>query len=82
MMLSSDEKNLLRTRLKLSERQIEIVGCLLDGIDSTSQIARRLGIAAPTVKLYLAIIYDKTDARSRLQLALLALRTIGRLAPP
>ncbi len=79
MILTEQERILLRGRLNLSKRQAQIVELLMGGIDDTNEIATRLNISPHTVKLYLAMVYDKTNARSRLQLALLGLRGIGRL---
>ena len=81
MKLTDEEKTLLRKRLNLSERQAQVVENLLQGVEDTREIARRLGIAPATVKTVLHAIYMKTRTSSRLELALAALEELGRLEP-
>ena len=79
MKLNANEKNLLRTRLNLSERQAQIVELLLEGIDDTEEIAHALGISPNTVKAVLRMIYAKSGRSTRAQLILLGLDALGRL---
>lgn len=51
-------------RLSLSPRESEVIVFLADGL-SNKEIARRIGIAEGTVKIYRKNIYRKLDVRSR-----------------
>jgi DNA-binding CsgD family transcriptional regulator len=55
-----------------TERQGQIFACLVQGLE-TKEIARRLGIAAPTVKVHLAAMYRSTGATSRTHLVAIVL---------
>ena len=56
----------------LSEREIEIVQCLVAG-DSNKAIANRLGVTEATVKVHLKSILRKIHARNRTQAAIWAI---------
>ena len=56
----------------LSEREIEILQCLVDG-DSNKMIAIRLGIAEATAKVHLKSILRKVQVRNRTQAAVWAM---------
>lgn len=71
-----------RERLKLTERQHEIVVSVLGGM-TNPQIAEKLSISPETVKHHLTQIFHKTGVSTRLELALLAREHgIGALAAP
>ncbi len=57
----------------LSEREREVVAYLVSGL-TNRQIAQHLSITPITVKHHLSHIFCKLDVRSRLELALFALR--------
>ncbi|MGB5950225.1 MAG: response regulator transcription factor [Parvibaculum sp.] len=57
---------------ELSEREIEILRCLVDG-DSNKRIALRLNIAEATVKVHLKSVLRKTHVMNRTQAAIWAL---------
>jgi two-component system nitrate/nitrite response regulator NarL len=59
--------------VKLSERQIEIVRGLLDGL-SNKEIARRLDIEETTVKVHFKSILRKLRLRNRTEVAIWALK--------
>lgn len=64
----------------LSERELEILRCLIDG-DSNKRIANRLYITEATVKVHLKSILRKTRVMNRTQAAIWALqRGIGVIA--
>lgn len=50
----------------LTARQADVLSLLAEG-RSTKDIARRLGLAVPTVKTHLAAVYRQLGARNRLQ---------------
>jgi two-component system nitrate/nitrite response regulator NarL len=57
---------------KLSEREIEILQCLVEG-NSNKVIANRLRITEATVKVHLKSILRKIDVSNRTQAAIWAL---------
>jgi DNA-binding NarL/FixJ family response regulator len=57
---------------KLSERELEILAALGEGL-SNARIARRLHLRQTTVKSYVSMILDKLDCNNRTQAGLLAL---------
>jgi DNA-binding NarL/FixJ family response regulator len=63
----------------LSARERQIVEAVARGL-SNREIAAETGIAQQTVKNHLSAIFHKLQVRSRVQLAVLAIR--GRLAEP
>jgi two-component system nitrate/nitrite response regulator NarL len=56
----------------LSEREAQIVRCLVDGL-ANKQIARNLNIAEATVKVHLKALLRKVKARNRTQAAIWAI---------
>lgn len=60
-------------QINLSDREIEILRCLITG-DSNKRIANRLNIAEATVKVHLKSILRKTRAMNRTQAAIWALQ--------
>ena len=64
----------------LSPREREIVAAVARGL-SNRDIATATGIAQQTVKNHLSSIFHKLNVRSRVQLAVLALRS-GISEPP
>jgi DNA-binding NarL/FixJ family response regulator len=61
-------------RMHLSSREIEVVRLVVRG-HSNAEIACQLGIQLQTVKNLLSALYGKLGVSTRLQLAILALRT-------
>jgi DNA-binding CsgD family transcriptional regulator len=57
----------------LSEREIEVVACLAEGL-TNREIGERLGLSRHTVKNYLFRIFDKIGVSSRTELLHLTLR--------
>lgn len=57
----------------LTEREIEVVACLGEGL-TNREIGERLGLSRHTVKNYLFRIFDKIGVSSRIELLHLALR--------
>ena len=68
MIVSKRQFNLLAADYALSPRQKEIMRLLLSGVDSTDEIASRLGIRPGTVHIHFGRIYAKTHRASRAQL--------------
>jgi DNA-binding NarL/FixJ family response regulator len=61
-------------RIHLTTREIEVVRLVVRG-HSNAEIAAHLGIQLQTVKNLLSALYGKLGVSTRLQLAVLALRT-------
>lgn len=64
----------------LTARQSDVLHLLAEG-RSTKDIARRLGLAVPTVKTHLAAVYRQLGARNRLQ-AVVKASALAAPAPP
>ena len=62
--------------VKLSKRQSELVGLLVQGLKN-KEIGASLGISEGTVKAYLTTLYEKVGARDRFELALFGLKNLG-----
>ena len=61
-------------RIYLTTREIDVVHLVVRG-QSNAQIAEQLGFQLQTVKNLLSVLYGKLGVATRLQLAVLALRT-------
>jgi DNA-binding NarL/FixJ family response regulator len=61
-------------RMHLTSREIEVVRLVVRG-HSNAEIAAHLGIQLQSVKNLLSALYEKLGVSTRLQLAVLALRT-------
>ena len=61
-------------RMHLTSREIEVVRLVVRG-SSNTEIAAQLGVQLQTVKNMLSALYAKLGVSTRLQLAVLALRT-------
>lgn len=71
--------SLLNNRpVRLSKRQSELVGLLVQGLKN-KEIGATLGISEGTVKAYLTTLYEKVGARDRFELALFGLKNLGDL---
>ncbi len=68
MIVSERQFNLLAAEYTLSPRQKELMRLLLSGVDSTEEIASRLGMSPGTVHIHFGRIYTKTHRGSRAQL--------------
>jgi len=55
---------------RLTPRQMDVLRELMSG-DTNKAIAKRLNLTEGTVKMMLHLIYEKTDARNRTQLAMM-----------
>jgi len=64
----------------LTARQADVLNLLAEG-RSTKDIARRLGLAVPTIKTHLAAVYRQLGARNRLQ-AVVKASALAAAAPP
>jgi two-component system, NarL family, nitrate/nitrite response regulator NarL len=63
----------------LSKRELDVVGCLADGL-TNREIAERLGLSQHTIKNYLFRVFDKLGVSSRLELMTLTLtNSLGQL---
>lgn len=56
---------------RLTERELAVLATVREGLTNKG-IARRLGLAEPTVKAHLRNLFLKTRATNRTQLALMA----------
>jgi DNA-binding CsgD family transcriptional regulator len=63
----------------LSKRELDVVGCLADGL-TNREIAERLNLSQHTIKNYLFRVFDKLGVSSRLELMTLTLtNSFGQL---
>lgn len=69
------------TGANLSNREVEILRCLLDG-DSNKLISRRLSIADATVKVHIKAILRKLRVKNRTQAAIWAVERGLTVDPP
>ncbi len=65
--------------IKLSPRQSQLVGLLVQGLKN-KEIATALGISEATVKAYLTTLFEKVGAKDRFELALFGLRNFRDLS--
>ncbi len=65
--------------IKLSRRQTQLVGLLVQGLKN-KEIAASLGISEATVKAYLTTLFEKVGAKDRFELALFGLRNFRDLS--
>jgi DNA-binding NarL/FixJ family response regulator len=73
---TSEGAGLTRRQIELSDRENEILGCLVSGL-SNKNIARKLNIAEATVKVHVKGLLRKMQVSNRTQAAVLALSTLG-----
>jgi DNA-binding NarL/FixJ family response regulator len=69
------------SRVRLSERELDVVRLVVDG-RSNDEIATRLGIGAKTVESHLRRLFERLDIASRTELATRALREGWLEVPP
>ena len=67
--------------IKLSRRQSQLIGLLVQGLKN-KEIAASLGISEATVKAYLTTLFEKVGAKDRFELALFGLRNFRDLTSP
>jgi two-component system nitrate/nitrite response regulator NarL len=73
---TAEGAGLTRRQIELSDRENEILGCLVSGL-SNKNIARKLNIAEATVKVHVKGLLRKMQVSNRTQAAVLALNTLG-----
>jgi DNA-binding CsgD family transcriptional regulator len=61
----------------LTDRELQIVICLFNGIDENQRIADLVGLSVDTVKSHLRNVYRKTGVNSKLRLVLYLLDATG-----
>jgi two-component system, NarL family, nitrate/nitrite response regulator NarL len=82
-LLGADGQNVIPMRAhgntpqRLSERETQILRCLVDG-SSNKHIARQLGVAEATVKVHIKAILRKTKVANRTQAAMWAQRHLSQ----
>ncbi len=69
-----------QSRTSLTARENDVLACVVEGL-ANKEIAGRLGLAEPTVKMHLVSLFEKLGARDRTQAAMLAVRR-GLIRPP
>lgn len=69
-----------QARTSLTARENNVLACVVEGL-ANKEIAGRLGLAEPTVKMHLVSLFEKLGARDRTQAAMLAVRR-GLIRPP
>ena len=64
----------------LTERELDVLRCLVDGVTSNRKLAERLGVSENTVKFHVRNILDKLHLNNRAQAVSFALR--NRIVEP
>lgn len=72
-LLSYHQHNEKRSENELSEREKEVLICLVEGL-SNKEIANKLFISDKTVKIHVSKIYKKLDVKSRSQVVIYAVQ--------
>jgi DNA-binding NarL/FixJ family response regulator len=80
-MFSRHEWEQLVSELALSPRQAQVAECVLGGL-SDKQIAQRLGIRVPTIRTYLARLFENLHAADRIELVLQIVRHFRKKCDP
>ena len=62
-----------QARTSLTARENDVLACVVEGL-ANKEIAGRLGLAEPTVKMHLASLFEKLGVHDRTQAAMLAVR--------
>lgn len=73
MKLTPRQLDKLREAFRLSPREIEVLGLLLEGVGSNEELARRLGVTVPTAKTLLRFVYAKTGRASKHEVIILCI---------
>lgn len=73
--LLHDHKKLNIIKYNLSEKELEIIRLVADGLNN-KEIANHLYLSEGTIRNYLSIILDKLGLRDRTQLAIFYFKTI------
>lgn len=81
MKLTEEDKKELRSKLRLSPRQIEIVQAILHKAHRDKELARLTGYTELAAKAAIHEIFLKTQTRSKVELLLKVLEVLGRIAP-
>lgn len=76
-LLSPQEWAQVAAALDLSPQQANVVRYMLEGCQD-KEIAERMGVTVPTVRTYLARVFDRTQVKSRVQLAVKVLMLVRR----
>jgi two-component system, NarL family, response regulator len=79
MGITPDELQSLRRAFRLSPRETELLGLMLDGIGANSGLAERMGVTVGTVKGLVHSLLVKIGTSEKLEAAIIALRHLGRL---
>jgi DNA-binding NarL/FixJ family response regulator len=58
----------------LTDRELEVLGCLVDGVTSNRKLADRLGVSENTIKFHVRNILDKLHLHNRAQVVAYALK--------
>ena len=58
----------------LTERELDVLRCLVEGVTSNRKLAHRLGVSENTVKFHVRNILDKLHLHNRAQVVAFALR--------
>ena len=83
MAITDKELQSLRAIFRLSPRETQILGLILEGVSTNKDLAARLALRLPTVKVHVHSLLLKVGGTDKLQAAIPCLREVGRLdAPP
>jgi DNA-binding CsgD family transcriptional regulator len=77
MELTESSKKKLTSEFRLSRRELQIICILLEGVEDTKEIAKRLSMSPWTIKSDLRFIFSKTSSHSRFGLLIKIQEFIG-----
>lgn len=80
-LVEAPELGTCRLGTRLTEREREVVSCLLQG-EADTQVAARLGMSYSTVRSHLRGLFAKFNVSSRAELTALLLRSRAERPPP
>jgi len=80
MSVTPEELDTLKGLFRLSPRETELLGLMLEGISPDKELARRLNVTVGTVKQMCQRLFLKVGYNSKLAVAMAALRQLQRLS--
>jgi DNA-binding NarL/FixJ family response regulator len=78
MKLSTKQLEQIKKQYRLSPRETQIVELILQGVDSNSEIAKRLGLSTGTVKQYVHVLFARFHINSKTNLVIKIFESIHK----
>lgn len=67
MLVSKKDLKQIQKKYRLTDREIQVIELLFQGIDSNKDIAKKLGVTVGTAKAYVHSIFIKLRVKTKLQ---------------